>query len=215
MGSQQQSESQSLAEPLRSALANEIDPNESLRWCGQPSPDAAFWRAMVPATIGALALIVFGGLAAGLSYSTWRELRGLEPLLGPSDRRPTYEAAVIFGIFGVLLLLASPIVAHSPWRAIAAAKRTIYAVTNTRVLELILSSTEPDASTTIQAVEPGHPLHIRRTTEANGEGNILLYPRGGNLGQITLIGVSNSREVERIIRTTFDPPGAHPPAANV
>lgn len=201
----QPSDPSSLAEPLRSALAKEVDPNESLRWCGQPAPDAAFRRACVPAILGTAGLLVIGVFAILLSVSIWQELNGIKPLLEPGDSRPSYTAVVLFGLFGGIVLLSALVVAHSPWRARDTARRTVYTVTNTRVLELVLSSTRPDASTRIQAVEPGHPLHIRRTTNPDGRGDIFLYPSGSNSAKLTLIGVADSREVERIIRTTFDP----------
>lgn len=203
-----------LTESLRSALAREIDPNESVRWCGQPAPQAMLRRALAPAILGFVTLLAFGCIFTSLSISTWRELNGLEPLLA-TNGRPSYSAVYILGLMGIAALLTSIIVAHSPWRARAAARRTVYAVTTTRILELVLSSNAPDATTRTQAIEPGHPLHIQRTTRADSRGDILLYPRTNNQAQLTLVGVTNAREVERIIRTTFDPPGPRSPGSTL
>lgn len=67
----------------------------------------------------------------------------------------------------------------------------------------------------VEAIEPCHPLRIRRFELGSGMGDVLIYPVSGQSGSgslanagLSLYGITDAREVERLIHVTFDPPGA-------
>jgi hypothetical protein len=189
-----------LPSPLREALLAEIDPGETLRWCGQPLPARIFRRALP----GAFALFafpaVFAGVCIGLAIHTWHELSDPAAV---AARNKDNIASVIFMLFLGAALGALAIAAlASPWYAKARALRTIYAVTNTRVLILVRLAS---GRLRTDAVEPGHPLAINRREHADGSGDIVLHPLPRPL--LVLAAAPEPRAVERLIRATFDPPG--------
>ncbi len=194
---------------LREALRAEIDPGETLRWCGQPSPVRAFRRMVVLAVLG---VISFGGIGVLLvlgARSVWLELHGLEPIIQWTSKgeQPRYTMVWITLGFASLMGVGVLCVACLPWWAAERARRTVFAVTSTRIITLEVN----EDRSLVRSLEPGHPLHIQRTDVGGSVGNITLYPHtgqrsGGGIGALSLIGVSEARQVERLIRATFDPP---------
>lgn len=196
-------------ESLRAALAAETDDGEPLRWSGFPSPELAarvMWRRLLfLVVIGAF----FGLLFLLLSAATAREFHlaqsGVRPWTHTTPRG--WDPAINQAAMGALFLISSVV---GPWIAAclarAEARRTIYALTNTRLIRIQLSRKgEPK----VFSVEPGHPLSIQRTLHPNGRGDIHLYPPAGLM---QFIGIEEPRNVERLIRETFDPPGSTPRA---
>jgi hypothetical protein len=196
---------------LAKALRLELDEGETLRWCGQPSPDRVFWRLfpihmIVTALFGGFAILPIAGFV-----STMREIADSKALgaTGPSDL-PT-GMLIALGcllVFFPALAIAS---ARRPFAERRRARNIIYAVTNTRVFTVFLHN---DARVTTEAVEPGHPLQLLRREHKDGTGDVLLYPRARSdqpgsavTASMILVGVPDPRTVERLIRTTFDPPG--------
>ena len=62
-----------------------------------------------------------------------------------------------------------------------------------------------------RSVEPGHPLTLQRIEHRDGSGTILIHPNGAERerrAELVLAGVPSPREVDRLIRRTFNPPGA-------
>lgn len=192
---------------LRAALELELDSSESLRWTGQPDPSRMF-RIAAPLTAAIAVFFTFFGAGAVLaSGRTYMELQGLVPV---SREKPGWLAIVTLGIVGLAMLGGALGVAVQPFLERRRARRTVYAVTSTRVMCLRLSRT---GRVQTNVVEPSHPLHLIRREHSGGIGTIYLYPRmqssGGAISgaSLTLVGVQNPREVERTIRLTFDPPG--------
>jgi hypothetical protein len=187
---------------LREALLAEIDPGEELRWCARPSPEAAFRRAIPQAVALAALGVCFGALMLYASWMTWREFQGLEPIT--RNGRPTMFAVWAFVVFGCVMAVGGLSFIIMPWSNAAAARRTIHALTSTRVLTI---TTKGPGRTTVTAIEPGHPLHITRHDLRSGLGTITIYPqsRPQNTGLITMLGIPNAREADRLIRATFDP----------
>jgi hypothetical protein len=188
---------------LRAALLEEIDPGETLRWCDQPLASMIFRSALLPAAGIAL---LFGSMGVGmvaLSLNTWRDLEA-SGLRRDAQGNGMGSVAMML-IVGSLVVFGSVIGAATPWRLRQRAARTVYALTDTRVFRLIR-----DRSGRVQmtVVEPGHPLSVSRREHRDGSGDILLYPSAANRqhAQLSLAATPRPREVERLIRTTFDPP---------
>lgn len=117
----------------------------------------------------------------------------------------------LFLVVAVLLVVAAARVCRHPWIEIARARRTIFALTNTRVFILEMTT---DGRANLTAFEPSHPLAISRVEHRGGTGTVALnlppYDPGRAQSQtsasIVLVGVREPRVVERLIRQTFDPP---------
>lgn len=194
----------SLPPDIAEALRKELDPGEDVRWCGQPDPGVVFRRQVPTAALMGVLLLGFVTLCFALGYSTLQELRGIEPLLGRSERPPGYgQVYFAFGLGLFVALWILPATA-TPWAKESAARRTIYAVTRTRVLKVVVSGR---GVPTVTAVEPSHPLHLRREGLDTNKGDILLYPRSADKtsSMLTLEAINDARTVERLIRQCFDP----------
>lgn len=202
---------ETLRPELAKALRLELDEGETLRWCGQPSPDRVFWKSLrvympIAALFGGFAILPIAGFV-----STMREVADSTALSasGPSDLPA--GTLIVFGCLLVVLLVLIVTALRHPFAERRRAKNIIYAVTNTRVFTVFLHN---DARVTTEAVEPGHPLQLLRREHKDGTGDVLLYPRARTdqpgsavTASMILVGVSEPRTVERLIRTTFDPPG--------
>jgi hypothetical protein len=197
---------QALPPELREALDREIDPGESLRWCGQPDP-RRIWISVLPifAAFGTF-MTFFSVLLIYAGISTWIAARGAAPAV-VADARQT---SVVVVIVAALLLVGAFWICRQPWLERATARRTVFAVTNTRVFTLVLLK---DGRVNLTAFEPAHPLAISRVEHRDGTGTISLNPRTQTPGgprleaSFVLVGVREPRVVERLIRQTFDPPG--------
>jgi hypothetical protein len=109
-------------------------------------------------------------------------------------------------VLGGLVALGAVAVLLSPWFAARRARRTVYAVTNTRVMRVVVGR---GGAVKSAAVEPGHPLSVSRNEWSPDLGDVHLYPvaiQGQARAMLSLVGVRGPREVERMIRQTFDPP---------
>jgi hypothetical protein len=189
---------------MRDLLAREIDHTETLRWSGQPDAQHAFRWAVPGAIVGSL---LFSGGAVAVAFACrhlWREATGVIPVA--IGAKPSMGGVYALAAFAAFFLLIALLCALMPWFARAKARRTIYGLTDTRVMKVVLGRSGNVAT---EAVEPAHPLAISRQDHAPSLGDVFIYPRqasGRTFGQIALMGVENPREVERLIRHTFDPP---------
>lgn len=194
MGEALQTPSKSHAAPdLNAVLAAELDAGETLRWSGSPDPAQAFRDMIAPASYLAGLCLLFLGLGVVGGREAWRR--------APID----WVTALVDATFLVLIVAAMVFVAVQPWKAAARARRTIYAITSTRLMSV---EVRRHGRTHIIAVEPAHPLYTIRTDTGTQRGNIALLRGHGAQPIIRLQGVSNPREVERLIRATFDPPAS-------
>jgi hypothetical protein len=186
---------------LRATLLAEIDPGETLRWCDQPLPSRMFRRAIGPALLAAGVLAFIATMILIGSLKTLYEGRA-----SPGPEFPEfYPAAPLLGVTlaGAVYLCAAASLT-GPWCARAKAARTVYALTNTRVMSFVRSRSGRVNALTI---EPGHPLAIGRKEQADGSGDIVLYPGPeARTGKLVLTATPDPRAVERLIRMTFDPP---------
>lgn len=187
------------------ALRRELDENEQLLWAAVP----VAWRVAIGQFLACVFLACIFGFAAVVcmvgTVEIWRELNEVRRDARVDPASSTYFrllAVLVFcaGLSGVviwLLLEAACILGR--------ARRTVYAVTNTRILSL---SFETSGLARCSSLEPRHPLALRRTENRDGSGTVLVHPSPSGETRsagIALVGVPNPREVDRLIRKTFDP----------
>lgn len=189
---------------LAQALRLELDEGETLRWCGQPSPDRVFRKVFPLHMFVAVSFTAFAILPIVVFVSTMREV-------AESKLDMPFGMIITLGCLLVIFLALAVSTATLPFAERRRARNTIYALTNTRVFTVLLHN---DGRVKAEAVEPAHPLQLLRREHKDRTGDILLYPRGRSdqpgstvTASMTLVGVADPRTVERLIRTTFDPPG--------
>ncbi len=187
------------------ALRRELDENEQLLWAAVP----VAWRAaLFEIVVFVLASGFFALLAIPFASSTmdmWREWSGMLNAMPAASPKPTFWGVTLFigtalgfGAASVASLVAA-IVHHGR------ARRAVYALTDTRIIVL---SFDPDGRTRCRSLEPRHPLSIQRTEHRDGSGTVLVHPSLNGEARsagIALVGVPMPREVDRLIRKTFDP----------
>lgn len=196
----------SLPPDMAEALRKELDPDEDVRWCGQPDAQRAFRRAIPMAVLITFALLTGSVLIALQGLSLFQQLHGIEPSIWRGDRTPSDVHATPLVTLAVALALCAVVAAWWPWRTCAVARRTVYGVTSSRVLVLVLNR---HGNATVEAVVPRHPLVTRRVNRGGGSGDIDLFPHaGGERGPpgtaLSLLFVDDAISVERLIRQTFD-----------
>jgi hypothetical protein len=191
---------------LREALARELDEGENVRWAGVPDADHARRRSVMPAIAFGILCLVLGGFAEYGAYHFWLEATGRVAPETPG-KPATLTMVWVIGVVGAFILLGTWLFSTMPRSEADKARRTVYAVTRTRVLSVTVNS---NGTVTTESVEPGHPLSIARNEWGPDLGDVHLYPRTAHQGQtrgMSLMNVKSPREVERVIRQTFDPPG--------
>lgn len=193
----------SLPAPLRDAILAELDPGETLRWCGTPDPRRAAWRAGRAGLAFTVIAALLGGMLLFGSWSTGRDLVAAGATR--TSAGDTWVTVYVMGAIGLGVVfagLAAPV--GMGLAARRSASRTVYALTPTRIFSC---EARPGGRATVTSVEPGHPLDIHRSDGADGRGDITLFPARSRSpgGMITLHGVADARAVERAIRATFNP----------
>lgn len=171
-------------------------PGEIVRWSGRPDPTRAFregfglyWFA-IPWT--AIALPCFGALASSMLWGrkAARAISGWDVAMGAFGLLFTFA----FVLIGVAMLLA-------PWWVRARARRTVYAITDKRVVSIV-----DGRSLKVTSIVPDHILKIERTERSDGAGTLKLVigHRKDSEGDVTekseeLVAVPRVREAERLV----------------
>lgn len=159
----------------------EIASGETLLWAGRPAPGrmakmgigpmlfgipftafALFWTAMA----GGMA-VLFHGIGTGLS----RTVPGSAPLAVP------FTLVSFFPLFGLIFVAAGVGLLLSPLWLSLKAKRTVYAITNKRIL---LWNGNLWGGPTIRSLSPAQLGDRARTQNADGSGD-LVFPRAATL----------------------------------
>jgi hypothetical protein len=200
---------ESLPATMRDALRAELDEHEVVRWTSQPVASRVFWQML---HVGIWSLVGISLPLGGLLYlciDTMREVAGT----------PAHDEAVraLVPMAGVSLILVTCAVLgiREPWRARRTAERTVYAVTQRRIVVL---RTDRRGRVRIVSLEPTHPMLVVRRENRDGSGDVMIgrrtrvydHPTPPPHG-IVLAATPDPRRVERIIRRTFDPPAARVP----
>ena len=208
----------------RRLIDAELASGETLLWAGQPAPGrmarmgiapmllgipftafALFWTAMA----GGMALI-FHGVGTGLS----RNVPGSAPLAAP------FTLVSFFPLFGLIFVAVGIGLLLSPLWLSLKAGRTVYAVTNQRVL---LWTGNLWGGPTVRSLSPAQLGDRMRTQAADGSGD-LVFPRAATLSayndydsaggfgysrtryrvnQAGFFGIPDVRGVDDLLRQTF------------
>lgn len=193
-----------LPENLRLLLLDELDEYERLLWCGQSLPEAVF-RAMLPSALfSTFAVLLLGTLPTLLILRVCSDIARAISLSGLL-RMPWQDIAIAVLLFALCVMVAGALwyTMTMPSRAARRARSSVCAVTSTRVFEVTL---QEDGRRQMIAIEPGHPLHIRRVDRRDGRSTIDLYPRQDKTAsKFRLLAVRDGRRLDKLIRATFDP----------
>ncbi len=187
---------------LLEALNREIDPSETVRWYGRPGEQHYATASMMYAGIF---MVLSGFLGIGMILLGIMSL--IEYLTG-EPRQPGGAPTTAGDVIGfatalvgcIAVFIASPAIAYR-WGK-RESRRIIYGLTNTRLLSLRLSD---KGLAQITSLEPAHPLDITRDEHKDGRGTLKVQ-RVGASALLTLTGIESPREVDLLIRETFDPP---------
>lgn len=178
-----------------SAVEAELAPGEQLLWIGVGDPKRHARRAWP----------VF---AFGLFFTAFSGFMGVLFLVSPSkssvDQPQSSNGLAPLLIFAFILVGMG--IMTIPTFLKASARRTVYAVTNRRVLLVVLPRTQLGNSR-VTSVTPKALKTIECTQRADGSGDIILwwslpyssrdeYPQG-------LIGINRVREVHALIQQTL------------
>lgn len=194
-----------LNERLRQFLNREVQPGEQLRWFGQPRPWRMAIRSIpivlfaIPWTAFSIFWMAMAGGAAWFSHEHTESATA--PSLSPMD------LFACFPLFGLPFLLIGLGMLSSPFWMMRKARRTLYAVTDRRVI--ILSGSW---STTVTTLMPDQLRDLTRKEKLDGSGDLYFeqppvyesrtQPRPTHRG---FIGIPNVREVEELVRTIKAP----------
>jgi len=182
----------------RAAVQGELEPGESLLWVGRPNP----MRAIGPAW-GAF---VFGiPWTAFALFWTWGASgfgRHMPGTGGPFS---------FFPLFGLPFILVGLGMLTSPLWAYRKGKRTLYAITNNRLVIIATGWTR-----TVQSYTGDDIGNIERVDRADGTGDVIFarqeyHSRRGynqsSLAPVGFLGIPAARSVEKLIRDTFKSEG--------
>ncbi len=167
----------------------QLDPGERLLWSGMPGAGRMAMSALPAALFG----LPFTGFAA-----FWIAMA----FAGTSRMPRTAGPWALFPLFGVPFLLVGLGILTAPLWAVLAAGRTVYAVTDRRVL--IITGWPMVA---VQSFLPADIHDLMRVEGADGRGSLMFASRSwaGNNGvtrtsRIGFVGVADVRSVEELIR---------------
>ena len=198
-------------------IEGELASGETLLWAGQPSPGRMAKMGIVPMLFGipftafALFWTAMAGGMAWFAHGVGSQFPGGGSLTTPFALFPLFGLPFIAVGVGMLL---SPL-----WLSLKA-RRTLYAVTNQRV---ILWTGNLWGGVTVRSLSPAQVGDRARTQQADGSGD-LMFPRaatvstyqdtdnaGGfgysrtryQVNQVGFLGIPDVRGVDDLLRQTF------------
>ncbi len=156
-------------------IDGELSPGETLLWAGQPSPGRVARQGIIPMLFGIpfTAFALFWTAAAG----------GFAFLAGGaaqsfSGGNGAFAAPfLLFPLFGLIFVVAGVGLLLSPLWLSLGAKRTLYAVTNKRV---IVWNGRVFGGVTVRSLSPAQLGDRARTEAGDGSGD-LVFPRAATL----------------------------------
>jgi hypothetical protein len=173
----------------------ELEQGESLLWAGQPDPKQ-MGKQSAP-------IMIFG--VFWTAFSVFWMWGATTPLRMPNSNNPNNAMLFMFPIFGLPFVLIGIGMLTSPLWAAKNARTTVYAVTNRRILVIRAASTRSVKS--FQAADIGD---LEYTEQGDGSGTLTFgqhtyqTSKGGTgVRRDQFIGIPRVREVERLLRDTF------------
>jgi hypothetical protein len=175
---------------VRQKIDRELQPGESIRLVEQPVAQM-FTSASLPVLFFAIPWTSFSifWICGASGFKVPDFSRGIQP-------------EHLFPLFGIPFVLIGLGMLSSPFWAWQAARKTVYLITNKRVI-LIQSG----VSTTIRSYTPAQINHTYRKEGRNGIGDVIIAVRkwkdsdGDQMTEeIGFIGIRNPQEVEKMLR---------------
>jgi len=148
---------------LNAIVQGELSADERIVWVGQPSPFALVRMRWQMAAFGLfMTFFALFWLATTLFF-----------VGSATENGPPLAILVMFPLAGLAVLGGGLYFLSTPLRYWRKAKRTVYAVTDRRVLIV-----EPGR---VQSFEPGDLQQLERQDKGNGRGNLIFREEQGNL----------------------------------
>jgi hypothetical protein len=168
-----------------SLVQSELGPGENGVWFGKPDPT----RVILPS------LVKMTAICLAIAYYVANAMQGTRAAYGLA-----ISLAVLIG-----LELVGFIIFGLGIRAALIARKTVYAITNKRILVLI-----PNRAGVIVAPYPVDNFsNVKSFVLPNGKGDVTFIRKagagttGGKSGDLKLVGVARARDVEEVARRTF------------
>lgn len=176
-------------------VQSELQPGESLQWTGTADAGRSALSALPAAIFG----IPFAGFA--LFWMT-AAFRGTHAMSKSASSNPIAGVFSFFPLFGLPFLLIGLGIVFAPLLVYRKALKTVYAVTDKRVLVIT-----DGRNRTTRSCTPADIISVDHRERAGGTGDVIIrtnsvVPYGNNsLSQMTigLLGVNNVKEVARLV----------------
>ena len=163
---------------------------ERLLWCGTPRPSRVALQALPISLFG----IPFGGFAAFWITMAWSTTSRRGSALGLEN---------LFPLFGLPFLLLGLGMISAPFWAWLGARRTVYVVTDHRVMII-----EGSRARSVRSYEYADVRALIRFEREDGSGDLLfslpppgISPAGTNQSRIGFYGIPSVRQVEELMRS--------------
>lgn len=190
---------------LQRRIDDEIEPGETLRWAGQPDRGRMARMGTCPALFGipfTLFALVWMGMAGGIGSLIGHATQTVSP-------GSPFEFFPLLGLLGVPFVLVGLGLMLSPlWLSLKAA-RTVYAVTDRRVL-LFEGSLWRGA--TVRSLGAAQVADRSRTQQADGSGDLIFnrltsvsYDSDGDrrVSKVGFYGIPDVKTVDDLIQQAF------------
>lgn len=177
-------------------------PGEIMRWFARPAPGPVFRAGFVSYLLAipwlAIALPVFLGMVGALVAEPRRSV-------------PLWEkAAMGFGVVFTFAFVAIGLVMlAAPFRARAKARRTVYAITDKRILAIV-----DGPSLKVTSIRPERILKVERREKRDGSGSLKIvigYAKDSDGDTVehaeTLAAIPGVRDAERHVTALMDAAG--------
>ena len=172
---------------------SELQPGESLQWTGVADPGRA--------TLAALPASIFGIPFAGFAvFWITMAFRGSHAI-SKSSSNPVAQGFSFFPLFGLPFLFIGLGIVFAPLLAYFKAQKTVYAVTDKRVLVITGGRTR-----TVKSCTPADIVSVDHRERDGGTGDVIIRTNSimqtrNSLSQMTigLLGVNNVKEVARLV----------------
>src|SRR5579859_7422196 len=173
---------------------SELQPGESLQWTGTGDPRRATLTAL-PASIFGLPFTCFAVFWMMTAY------RGTHAVSRSASANPVAGAFSFFPLFGLPFLLIGLGIVFTPLLVYFKGLKTVYAITDKRVLVIIGGRTR-----TVRSCTPADIVSVDHRERDGGTGDVIIRTNSimqtrNSLSQMTigLLGVSNVKEVARLV----------------
>ncbi|PZV13212.1 MAG: hypothetical protein DCF22_11145 [Leptolyngbya sp.] len=177
---------------LRQKIDQELEPNESIRWIGQPNLKVSH--------------LIIGCFAVSLFAIPWTAFAmfWIYGVLGYKipDLREGFQPQYLFALFGVPFVLAGLGMLSSPFWVWRAAFEKVYIITDKRAIAF-----EGAGTTTIRSFEPQQLAKIYRRENNDGTGDVMIIVRSwkdsdGDLQneEVGFLAIPNPKQVETLLK---------------